>query len=191
MIRPTRQKIRQAACALCACAGMAASAATIGYVADGRTGPYCNRGYGIEVNVSVPSTGCTVEYAESETGPWSTEPVTYTDVCTDRPVWFRLSAAGYDTVVDKALITITPKALTDEHVWVEQDEEYVYDGTAKRPTPKAGHGGPDHGGRLRRGLRGQRERRHGAGGLHGQAQLHGNCRLRVRDPEATPHAHVG
>ena len=137
MIRPKRkQRIRQAACALCACAGLAASAATIGYVADGSAGPYCNRGYGIDVNVSVPATGCTVEYAESETGPWSTEPVTYTDVCTDRPVWFRLSAAGYDTVVDRALVTITPKALTDEHVWVEQDGEYVYDGTEKRPAPR-------------------------------------------------------
>ncbi len=137
MIRPTRLKIKQAVCALCACAGLTASAATIGYVADGTTGPYCNRGYGIDVNVSVPSAGYTVEYAESETGPWSAGPVMYTDVCTAKPVWFRISAPGYDTVTDKASVTIVPKTLTEDYVWVEQDEEYVYDGTAKRPTPKA------------------------------------------------------
>ena len=137
MIRPTRLKIKQAVCALCACAGLTASAATIGYVADGTTGPYCNRGYGIDVNVSVPSAGYTVEYAESETGPWSAGPVMYTDVCTAKPVWFRISAPGYDTVTDKASVTIVPKTLTEDYVWVEQDEEYVYDGAAKRPTPKA------------------------------------------------------
>ena len=137
MIRPTRLKIKQAVCALCACAGLTASAATIGYVADGTTGPYCNRGYGIDVNVSVPSAGHTVEYAESEIGPWSAGPVMYTDVCTAKPVWFRISAPGYDTVTDKASVTIVPKTLTEDYVWVEQDEEYVYDGTAKRPTPKA------------------------------------------------------
>ena len=137
MIRPTRLKIKQAVCVLCACAGLTASAATIGYVADGTTGPYCNRGYGIDVNVSVPSAGYTVEYAESETGPWSAGPVMYTDVCTAKPVWFRISAPGYDTVTDKASVTIVPKTLTEDYVWVEQDEEYVYDGTAKRPTPKA------------------------------------------------------
>ena len=137
MIRPTRLKIKQAVCALCACVGLTASAATIGYVADGTTGPYCNRGYGIDVNVSVPSAGYTVEYAESATGPWSAGPVMYTDVCTAKPVWFRISAPGYDTVTDKASVTIVPKTLTEDYVWVEQDEEYVYDGTAKRPTPKA------------------------------------------------------
>ena len=134
-----KQKIKLAVCALGVCAGLAASAATIGYVADGNQpdSAYCNRGYGIEVNVSVPSTGYTVEYAESETGPWSAEPVTYVDVCTEKPVWFRISAAGFDTVVDSRPVTIVPKALTGDYVWVEQDEEYVYDGTAKLPTPKA------------------------------------------------------
>ena len=129
-----RRTIQNLIFAVCASTGLALPAATIRYAVDGSSGEYCNQGYGITVTVSTPSTGCTIEYGESETGPWRTEPVAYTDVCTQKPVWFRISATGYETVTDKALVTITPKTLTEDCVWVEEPSGgYVYDGTAKEP----------------------------------------------------------
>ena len=117
-------------------------AATIAYVADGATGEYCGTGYGISVSVSAPVTGATVEYAESETGPWSAEPVEYTDACTARPVWFRITAEGYGTVVDSRTVTVTPKDIGGL-VWpILPAEGYAYDGTAKEPEPGFGDGDP-------------------------------------------------
>ena len=136
-----RRKIKQAACALCACAGLAASAATIAYVADGTTGPYCGAGYGISVTVSTPATGATVKYAESADGPWR-DAVAYTNACTDRPVYFQIAAAGYDTVVDARNVTVTPKDI-EGLVWpILPAEDYVYDGTAKTPDAGFGDGEP-------------------------------------------------
>ena len=136
-----RRKIKQAACALCACAGLAASAATIAYVADGTTGPFCGAGYGISVVVSTPATGATVKYAESADGPWR-DAVAYTNACTDRPVYFQITAAGYETVVDARNVTVTPKDI-EGLVWpVLPAEDYVYDGTAKTPDAGFGDGEP-------------------------------------------------
>ena len=141
MIRPTRLKIKQAVCALCACAGFAASAATIAYVADGTTGPFCGAGYGISVTVSTPATGATVKYAESADGPWL-DAVAYTNACTDRPVHFQITATGYDTVTDARNVTVTPKDI-EGLVWpILPAEDYVYDGTAKRPDAGFGDGEP-------------------------------------------------
>ncbi len=114
-------------------------AADVAYVADGSSGEYCGTGYGISVSVSSPASGYAIEYAESETGPWSAAPVAYTNVCAAKPVWFRISASGYATVVDSRNVTVTPKSLTSDLVWlVLPPEGYVYDGTAK--TPEAGFG---------------------------------------------------
>ena len=136
-----RRKIKQAVCALCACAGFAASAATIAYVADGTTGPFCGAGYGISVTVSTPATGATVKYAESADGPWR-DAVAYTNACTDRPVYFQITAAGYDTVTDARNVTVTPKDI-EGLVWpVLPAEDYVYDGTAKTPDAGFGDGEP-------------------------------------------------
>ena len=136
-----RRKIKQAVCALCACAGLAASAATIAYAADGTTGEYCGAGYGVSVTVSTPATGATVKYAESADGPWR-DAVAYTNACTDRPVYFQITAAGYDTVTDARNVTVTPKDI-EGLVWpVLPAEDYVYDGTAKTPDAGFGDGEP-------------------------------------------------
>lgn len=128
------------------CAAFAAgplAAAEIIYAADGATGEYCGAGYGISVSVSTPATGATVEYAETETGPWSATPVAYTDACTARPVWFRITAAGYGTVVDSRNVTVTQKPMAEDYVWpVLPAEGYVYDGTAKEPDFSFGDGEP-------------------------------------------------
>ena len=128
------------------CAAFAAgplAAAEIIYAADGATGEYCGAGFGITVSVSTPATGATVEYAEAETGPWSATPVAYTNACTARPVWFRIAAAGYGTVIDSRNVTVTQKPMTEDYVWpVLPAEGYVYDGTAKEPDFSFGDGEP-------------------------------------------------
>ncbi|MGN0846808.1 MAG: hypothetical protein ACI4RA_05425 [Kiritimatiellia bacterium] len=131
--------------ALCGALGFAGAlmAADIAYVADGSSGEYCGAGYGVTVNVSAPASGATIEYAASAEGPWSATPVAYVDACADRPVYFRISAPGYDTVVDSRNVTVTPKALTEDYVWgVYPPEDYVYDGTAKEPGAACGDGDP-------------------------------------------------
>ena len=121
----------------------AALGADIQYVADNGGGEYCGVGYGISVSVSAPASGYAVKYAESSTGPWQNTPVTYTDVCSAKPIYFQISADGYATVVDSRTVTITPKALTEEYVWlVLPTEDYVYDGTAKTPDVACGDGNP-------------------------------------------------
>ncbi len=136
-----KQRIKQAVCALGACAGLAASAATINYVADDGANEYCGAGIGISVTVSTPATGATVKYAESADGPWL-DAVAYTNVCTDRPIFFKISAAGYDTVVDSRNVTVTPKNI-EGLVWpILPPEDYVYDGTAKTPDAGFGDGDP-------------------------------------------------
>ncbi len=138
-----RQRIRQAACALFACMGLTASAATIDYAAEGTTAEYCAKGFGIDVSVSTPATGSTVKYAENAEGPWLDE-VKYVDVCTDKPIHFQITAAGYETVTGFKTVTVTPKALTDEYVWpvFPSEDLYVYDGTAKTPESGFGDGDP-------------------------------------------------
>ena len=114
---------------------------TIDYVADDGVNEYCGAGIGISVTVSTPATGATVKYAESADGPWL-DAVAYTDVCTDRPIYFQISAAGYDTVVDSRNVTVTPKSI-EGLVWpVLPSEDYVYDGTAKTPDAAFGDGDP-------------------------------------------------
>jgi len=124
------------------CMGMALGA-DIQYVADNGGGEYCGVGYGISVSVSAPGSGYAIKYAESSTGPWQNTPVTYTDVCSAKPVYFQVSADGYTTVVDSRTVTITPKALTSDYVWlVLPPEDYVYDGTEKTPDVACGDGNP-------------------------------------------------
>ena len=121
------------------------SAATINYVADDVSGEYNGSGYGIAttISVSAPATGAVVKYAESETGPWQDEPIAYRDVCDAKPIYFQISAEGYSTVVDSRTVTVTPKTLTSDFVWlVLPTEDYVYDGTAKTPDAACGDGDP-------------------------------------------------
>ena len=117
--------------------------ATINYVADGSTGEYCGIGYGVTITVSTPSSGVTVKYSETDAGPWQDTPITLTDVCTDKPIYFQIEAEGYKTVIDFRTVTITPKMLTSDFVWlVLPTEDYVYDGTAKTPDAACGDGDP-------------------------------------------------
>ena len=121
----------------------AAVAADIQYVADNGGGEYSGAGYGISVSVSAPASGYAIKYAESSTGPWQEEPITYKDVCAATPIYFQISAEGYSTVVDSRTVTVTPKTLTSDFVWlVLPTEDYVYDGTAKTPDAACGDGDP-------------------------------------------------
>ena len=117
--------------------------ATINYVADGSTGEYCGIGYGVTITVSTPSSGVTVKYSETDAGPWQDTPITFKDVCTDKPIYFQIEAEGYKTVTDSRTVTVTPKTLTSDFVWlVLPTEDYVYDGTAKTPDAACGDGDP-------------------------------------------------
>ena len=117
-------------------------AATIHYVADNVTGEYNGTGYGIDVSVSAPVSGATVKFAESAEGPWL-DSLAYVDVCEDRPIYFQVSATGYTTAVDSRTVTVTPKTLTEDYVWLVLPwEDYVYDGTAKEPEFTCGDGEP-------------------------------------------------
>ena len=117
--------------------------AEIHCVADGAEGEYCGDGYGITVNVSTPASGYTVKYSENEGGPWLGE-LKYVDVCTDKPIYFQITATGYATVTGSAKVTITPKELTNDYIWLVMPTEgyYVYDGKAKKPEVAAADGNP-------------------------------------------------
>ena len=117
---------------------------TIQYAADGSSGEYCGAGYGVSVIVSTPSSGATIKYSETGAdGTWVDEPITFKNVCTDKPIYFQISAEGYATVVDSRTVTITPKMLTSDFVWlVLPTDDYVYDGTAKTPDAACGDGDP-------------------------------------------------
>ena len=85
----------------------------------------------------------TVKYSETDAGPWQDTPITFKDVCTDKPIYFQIEAEGYKTVIDSRTVTITPKALTSDFVWlVLPMDDYVYDGTAKMPDVAFGDGEP-------------------------------------------------
>ena len=45
--------------------------------------------------MNAAASGATVKYAESETGPWQDEPITYKDVCNAKPIYFQISAEGF------------------------------------------------------------------------------------------------
>ena len=116
--------------------------AEIRHAAEGSSGDYNGSGFGIDVSVSAPATGATVKYAESPDGPW-VDALSYTNVCEATPIYFRISAEGYATVTGSKTVTIRPKTLTEDYVWVESpDGGFVYDGTAKEPEPRFGDGEP-------------------------------------------------
>ena len=116
--------------------------ADIQYVADNGGGEYSGAGYGISVSVSAPASGAVVKYAESAAGPWR-DALTYKDVCDAKPIWFQITATGYTTVTDSRTVTITPRALTADYIGlVLPTEDYVYDGTEKKPDVSFGDGDP-------------------------------------------------
>ena len=139
-----KEQIRKVWVAVVATLGLSGGVlgATINYVADNGGGEYCGTGYGISISVSAPASGATVKYSESEAGPWL-DTLLYTNVCAAKPMYFQISADGYTTVVDSRTVTITPKTLTEDFVWlVLPAADYVYDGTAKTPDVACGDGDP-------------------------------------------------
>ena len=58
-------------------------------------------------------------------------------------VWYRVANPNYEDFAHTAKVTITPKALTDDYVWLLLPTEgYVYDGNAKIPSMGFGDGVP-------------------------------------------------
>ena len=116
-MRKTMKRLWLALAAVVSWVG-AAVAADIQYVADNGGGEYSGAGYGISVSVSAPASGATIKYGTAETGPWQDEPITYKDVCNASPIYFQISAEGYSTVIDSRTVTVTPKTLTSDFVWL-------------------------------------------------------------------------
>ena len=117
--------------------------ATIRYAADGSSGTYCGQGFGIAVYVATPSSGATIQYSTSSTGPWQDAEIEYTNACAATPIWFKISAEGYTSVTASQDVAIAPKELTDEFVWLTLPaQDYVYDGTAKTPKCSCADGSP-------------------------------------------------
>ena len=117
---------------------------TIQYAAEGSSGTYCGTGFGVSITVATPSSGATIKYSETGAdGTWVDEPITYKNVCTDKPVYFQISAEGYTTVTSSRTVTITPKDIAD-FIWLILPSEgsYVYDGTEKRPEVAFADGEP-------------------------------------------------
>ncbi len=139
----TMKKTFKAMFLVAAFAGTAAQgASSIRYAAEGTRGEYCGAGYGIDVNVAAPASGATVRYATSQSGPWQSS-LLLTNACAATPVWFRIEASGYETVTDSRTVEISPKELTSDFVWlVLPTQDYVYDGTEKRPEAAFGDGEP-------------------------------------------------
>ena len=118
--------------------GTAAPAATIVYTVENKTATYANTPYGLDIIMGQPTSGYAIQYSTtSATGPWSDEPATFTHACSEQTVWFKITAPGYDEKIDSRTIKVKRKALDEIFVWVtEPTGGYVYDGTAKEPTPQ-------------------------------------------------------
>ena len=112
----------------------------IRFEANGRSGEYNGAGYGISVSVSSPATGAVIEYAESESGPWSAEPIAYANVCADRSIWFRVTARGYETVTGSRKVTVTPRDIV--HATIAPIDDQAFTGTDVKPVPTVMDGDP-------------------------------------------------
>ena len=136
-------KVKSIMVALAALVGLPAFAALeIQCVADGSTGEYCGEGYGISVSVSTPASGYTIKYSETGDGNWLDE-LKYVNVCTDKPIYYQVTASGYTTKTGSAKVTVTPKELTNDYIGlVLPSEDYVYDGEPKEPEVSYGDGDP-------------------------------------------------
>ena len=79
--------------------GKGGSASTFSYV-----GRFDNKGHNIDVSVANP-TNVTIKYSFYKYGPY-TETLEITNVCTRTPVWYKISAEGYQDYVSWATVTI-------------------------------------------------------------------------------------
>ncbi len=118
---------------------------TISYDADDNLSEYYTgeAEHGINVIVSSP-TNAKVQYSETGAdGTW-VDALGYKDVCTDKVMYFKITSEGYTTVVDSRKVTINPKQINNEVAWLifEDEDGYVYDGTAKEPDTECSDGNP-------------------------------------------------
>ena len=86
---------------------------TIEFTADGYSDIYDGDPHGIDVQVTAPASGYTIEYTlddpESSTAQWTTTNPTETDVTDEAvTVYFRITASGYKTETGSATIVINP-----------------------------------------------------------------------------------
>ncbi len=103
------------------------------YTASSFNGTFNGNYRGITVSVSQPTSGYTIQYATSSSGPWSSTKPTYRNVCSGVKTYFKIMASGYADVVDYRTVTITAKTLTSSMVSLSATS-FVYDGAAKEPS---------------------------------------------------------
>ena len=78
-------------------------------------GIYDGAGHGIEVNVTKPESGATIQYARNQEGPYSTEPILFTNVTeTAEKVWYAIEAEGYASVTNSGRVKISPRVVPDD-----------------------------------------------------------------------------
>ncbi len=107
------------------------------------SGVYDGQWHGISVAVSKPSSGYTIRYASTSAGPYVDEPPRFKDVCSQVSVYYEISADGYNTYTNWAMVTIRPKALTEAMVVADEDAAWFFDGTEKRPAVTVVDGDPN------------------------------------------------
>ena len=104
-------------------------------------GVYDGMGHGIDVS-AVAASGASVMYARSEEGPYSREPVLFTNVTHGaESVWYVVEAEGHASVTNVGTVAISPKVLSAEMVSLV-DSGLVYDGTGKFPSVSVADGEP-------------------------------------------------
>ena len=102
---------------------------------------------GQEHSIAVTVTGddaatFTVSYASAPTGPFLPTPPSFTAV-TNATVWYCAASPFYDSSTNSATVSISPKTLSADNVWLVVPEEgYVYDGVAKIPLVACSDGTP-------------------------------------------------
>ena len=81
--------------------------ATITYTASSYEGFYDGSGHTIGVNVTKPTSGATITYSTSSNGTYSsTKPTVTNATTTPVTIYFKISAANYNTITDSRTVTI-------------------------------------------------------------------------------------
>ena len=105
------------------------TAKTIEFTVNGYSDTYDGNSHGIDVQVTAPASGYTIEYTlddpESSTAQWTTTNPTVTDV-TDEAVTvnFRITASGYTAATGSATIVINPATIS----YTAENYTTTYDG---------------------------------------------------------------
>ena len=106
------------------------------------SGVYDGNLHGINVKVSEPESGYSIRYSTAQTGIFLDEMPRYKDVCDGIPVWYEITAPGYNALTNWAAVTILPKPLTAD-MCVLGDDVFFFDGTEKKPAVVVVDGDPN------------------------------------------------